>query len=246
VTDQWAASLPRQAVESVLALRLQSGLEAHDTGDTVWLRASRDLSELLPLLRRVPEVTIYTVDADGALTPLGRRIPVEVRLPTGPWRPLSVATALSPHPAAQPAVVPAGVALRLVRAAVEEPPGAVILPLETWADWAIHAPQVRLTPLRFAVCSDGRAFVLGRPLPPVQGELLVDREGLLAPCGYCWRPAVEPAVLRQLLHLNAGDVALLTIDGSVERVPVEAIVAASRSAARASVAARAQSAEAER
>jgi hypothetical protein len=246
VTDEWAASFPRHSIESALALRLQSGLEAHDAGDTVWLRGRRNLNELLPLLRRVPEITVYTVGATGVLTPLGRMIPEEVRLPEGPWRPLSAVTVLTPQPAALPGAVPAGVALRLVRTATEEQPAAVILPLEIWADWAIHAPQVRLSPLRFAVCGDGRTLVLGRPLPPVQGDLLVDREGVLVPCGYCWRPAVEAAVLRRLLNLSAGDVAVLTTDGRVERIGAEAIVAVSRSAARASLTACGESVEAKR
>jgi hypothetical protein len=246
VTNEWAASFPRHSVESALALRRQNGLEAHDAGDFVWLRGSRDLIGLLPLLHRIPEITIYTIAATGVLTPLGRRIPAEMTLPGGPWQPLSVATVLAPQPAALPAVVPEGVALRLGRSEAEEQPGAIILPLATWADWAIHAPQVRLTPLRFAVCGDGRTLVLGRPLPPLRGDLLVDREGVLVACGYCWRPGVEAAVVRRLLNLAAGDVAILTVDDRVERIPAEAMVAASRSAARASLAAQKQSVEAGR
>jgi len=244
VNSNWAASFPRYAVESALALRLQPGLEAHDAGETVWLRGSQALDEVLPLLHRIPEITVYTVDPYDVLTPLHRRIPTETRLPSGPWRPLTAVTVLAPQPTALPAVAPAGIALRLVRAGAEEQPAAVILPLGTWAKWAIHAPQVRLARLRFAVCSDGRTLVLGAPLPPLQGDLLVDREGLLVPCGYCWRPVVEPAVLRRLLKLNAGDGAILTIDGRVDRIPAEAIVAATRSAARASLAARGKCVEA--
>jgi hypothetical protein len=74
--------------------------------------------------------------------------------------------------------------------------------------------------------------VRGQPLPPLSGERFVECEGVAIPAGWHWSPNVEAVVLRELLCLTAGDVALLHVSGDYELVAAANFVQATRSAVR--------------
>ena len=52
------------------------------------------------------------------------------------------------------------------------------------------------------------------------------------PCGLAFVPDVEPAILRLSLDMLEGELALFAPDGSFELIPATSFVAATRSAAR--------------
>ncbi len=145
-----------------------------------------------------------------------------------------------------PALLPSAAAvnklrLRLVRDGAEIPPDAILLGLDAWAHWAESAPAVRLRLLRFAAATalalDGlgpaQVLVLGQPLPPLPGARLISKAGVLIPVGWQWQPAVDPAVVRQLFGLRTDELALWPdAHAPVSIIPAEAVVPASRSAAR--------------
>src|SRR5262245_57901329 len=117
------------------------------------------------------------------------------------------------------------------------PGGALREPalLETGLDlllqYALAAPQWRIDRWSFAA-SGLRVLVRGLPLPPLPGIHWVEMEGICVPAGRAWSPAVEPAVVRQLLALEPGELALLREDGAWDRVSSDDWVRASRSALR--------------
>src|SRR5207248_2131641 len=116
------------------------------------------------------------------------------------------------------------------------PASVLVTALADWVAYATTVPAIRLRPLRFAAAADGRALVRGTPLPPIQGRRYTEAAGLAVPAGFDWSPPVEPAVLRKLLGLGDGDLALFDEDATYERIDASQFARATRSAARATAA----------
>jgi hypothetical protein len=102
--------------------------------------------------------------------------------------------------------------------------------LDELAAYALTAPQWRMERWAFVATSSGRALVRGLPLPPLSGTRFVEADGVCDPAGCTWSPAVEPAIVRQLLRLAAGDIAILRPNGTWDRISADDWVRASRSA----------------
>ena len=65
-----------------------------------------------------------------------------------------------------------------------------------------------------------------------RGSIGWSADGVAVPAGWNWRPAVEPAIVRNLLGLAAGDIALWHEDGRWEQIEGDAFVRATRAAVR--------------
>ena len=124
------------------------------------------------------------------------------------------------------------VPLSVVPCASVREPALLETSLELLADYATSAPQWRLSRWSFAATADAWVLVRGLPLPPLPGTQWVESGGVCVRAGYEWSPGVEPAVVRLLLELSAGDIALLRTDGSWDRIAVDDWVRAGRSSLR--------------
>jgi len=231
----WALALPRSAALSAGRLRLRPGVRVGDAGEgNLWLRGD-DLTEELDLeLRKLPGARRFLVGENGEITKVGRRIPSGI-LPKVSWSPLAEWLRPRPQLAALSGLLSSRVPVRIVRAGHEQPANLLLTTLVEWAAYATTAPMARLRPLRFAVAADGRALVWGSPLPPLPGRRYAERDGVAVPCGLGWDPPVEPAVLRELLQLQAGDLALVDEAGACEHVEAGHFARATRAAARATL-----------
>ncbi len=126
----------------------------------------------------------------------------------------------------------AGVPFAVVPGGEVREPALLETALEQLAAYAQTAPQWRLDRWSFAAAQGGRALVRGLPLPPLPGVRFVEAGGVYLPAGCAWSPAVEPAIVRQLLQLAQGDSAILHPSGSWDRIAADDWVRASRSAFR--------------
>lgn len=227
----WAVRLDRADARSAAALRLRQGIQVHEDEQGVWLRGE-DLDDSLALaLRKLPGAIRYTLGDDDRLRPVGRRVPVGV-LPRGGWVPLGSWIAPEPQTAALPGTLGERLVLRLVRSVEEREPAVLVTSLRAWSDWAVAAPSVRLKQLRFAVSAEEAALIHGRPLPPLSGRRFAESAGVAVAGGFAWSPAIDAEVLRALLALEEGDLALFDEDGTYEHIQCSDFVAASRSAVR--------------
>jgi hypothetical protein len=226
----WIVRLDGKSAAGVARLRSVTGLQIAEGVDSHWLRACAD-GTLECLLRTVAGER-FTLTDDDQLVPWGKRVPVE-RLSSLDWRPLAEWAAVTLPVAALPAELTSRVRLRLVRGGREQPAAALLTDWEQWFSYATEAPDVRLRPLAFARSVDQRVFIIGSPLPPVAGQSYAVEGGIAVPCGWSITPAVGSSVIRKLVSLEAGDIALCNADGSFERIAAEHFVAASRSAVRA-------------
>ena len=64
------------------------------------------------------------------------------------------------------------------------------------------------------------------------GRRYFDDSGIAVPCGFAVDPPVSAAVLRAVLNLSNGDLALLETDGTFDCVEAGGLVSATRSAVR--------------
>ena len=102
--------------------------------------------------------------------------------------------------------------------------------LDGLAAYAQAAPQWRLERWAFVATDDGRVLVRGLPLPPLSGNRFVESDGVCVTAGCAWSPAVEPAIVRQLLQLEEGEIAIFWEVGSFDRIAAGDWVRVSRSA----------------
>lgn len=126
--------------------------------------------------------------------------------------------------------LPPPVPLTIVPCGEPREPALLETTLSRLSEHCTVAPQWRIARWSFAAAADGRTFVRGLPLPALPGTQWVETDGICVPAGTAWSPAVEPAVLRQLLRLAPGDIALLRSDGTWDRLAAGDWVRASRSA----------------
>jgi hypothetical protein len=233
----WAVRLPLASAAAAAALRLRTGISAAEQGQWLWLRGE-DLDDALDLeLRKLPGAVRYLTGPAGTVTEIGRRLPGGELPDDVRWVPLSAWAEVKPQPAALGGEPPVRASLRLERVAVEQPATVLVTTAAAFAEYADSAPLIRLRPLRIAAASDGRAILRGEPLPPLPGRRYAEREGIAVPCGFGFSPALEPAVLRELLDTTPDDLALFHEDGSYERVAAASFARASRGTARATLAA---------
>jgi hypothetical protein len=231
--------MSRADAEAAGALRLRSGIVACESDGDVWLRGEGLSDELDLALRKIPGAQRFHVDGDGVLTPVGRRVPAGT-LPGGvTWQPMTSFFPVVQQPAALGGHLEQRATLRLARTGgdgAEAPASVLVTSLAAWADYATSAALVRLRRLRFAASPDGRVVVCGTPLPPLPGARYVERDGVAVPCGFALAPAIGATSVRTLLGIEPDAMALFAEDGTYELIRADDFVAASRGAARATVA----------
>ena len=235
----WLAHLPTRHLRHVSPLRQDPGIEIlitaanddHSEQESMaWLRGPSLDEPIDRLLRSVLGCTLFHSLHDGQLVPVGSVIP-QGHVPQGEWQPLQNAMKLSlpskrfAHRRVQ--------ALQIVleRSARDESPDLVVLARRDWLAYATTAPSVRLNRLMFAT-SDAETIVLGHPLPPLSGDFYWTKDGVAAPVGFHWSPAVAATVIRKKLQLEGNDVALLQVSGEYCIIRQDQFVRATRSAVR--------------
>ena len=231
MTERWFVRLPSSSAAALAALRGFAGVECADDGDATWLRGPSDDDKLQTALHAIPDGEQFEQSERDRLRPLGKTVPTE-RLPHLDWRPLW--TVVQPTLAA-PALagrVAEKCSLKLMRSSHVATPNVLQTTFAEFARYVDSAPQVRLQKCVFAASADDRVVVHGEPLPPLDGQLFVERCGVAVPAGWRVEPALDAAVLADAFRLAAGDLCLLVDAGRVERIAADAFVRVTRSAVR--------------
>jgi hypothetical protein len=230
----WAARIAARDAPSLAALRLLPGVEAAQSAEdgSCWIRGATLTDEVESALRRVPGLERFSLLPGDRLAEAGARVPSK-RLPSLAWKPIAREFVAAFPDSAATGERPAPVRLRVERSSDERPAAALVTDAASWESWCSTASEIRMKPLRFAACADGRVLVCGAPLPAIAGAtLLWDDAGVLTPCGHAPRPDVGGKALRAVFGLREGDVALLGADAAFEAIPAANFAGASRSAAR--------------
>lgn len=207
--------------------RTVPGFEACEVAGQVWVRGPENAGwALLPAQAR------YSLDNTGRLIPVGKQLPV-ARLPEGSWQPLADFLRVRPPAAALPALHLAPIAWTPIPSEEMRAPGLIVLPMATFARWALETISARLRGLHFAADETGRVCVRGPLLPPLPGETWCLENGVAVPAGWALPTGITSALVAQSLRLMNGEMALLHPDGTSERLPSEAFLPVTRNAVRA-------------
>lgn len=229
MADPWALRMPRAGLLSAGALRLQK-IEVCIAGDSAWLRGAELSLEIRHALQALPAVERFDLLPTGALVPRGQSVPIG-RLPDGPWLPLVSTLRLETQAALLPGTPPRTADIRLERSEHERPANVLIAAADAWQSFALKTSTIRLSPLKFAL-ADTRALIWGTPPPSIPGERFFESAGIAVPCGFDLVPLNDTELLRTLLGLQEGDLALFREDGSYEFIESALFVPATRSAVR--------------
>jgi hypothetical protein len=224
--------MPIAGVGATAGLRLAAGLRLCRDDAVVWIVGERLDASVRRALLALPHGELFEVGADGACRVPGRRLPA-ARLPQGPWTPLSANHEIEPGVPALPAERPAAARLHVVRDGGERVANVLVTSLQAFHAWVGTAAYVRLQPLRFVANTQGAVLVHGLPLPSLPGDVAVEESGIVVPAGHRLEPDVPRQLVAAALHLDPGDLAVFTVEGSCTFVRKAAFVPASRSAVRA-------------
>ena len=230
MSHKWAISLPLEEATWLGPLRCRGEIEVCPQADAVWLRGPAGYDALELKLRALPGRR-FEILPDNQLLPHGSTVPSGY-CPSGPWLVLRKWMSLAIPTAALSGTIGNKLELRLVRGGQVREANVLRTTAAVWRRYASEAPQVRLESLAFAVSEQGHILVRGTPLPPLEGERLVEQEGIAIPAGYTWEPALDSIVIRGALRLPSGDLGLFQADGFWDRVRGEDFVRVTRSAAR--------------
>lgn len=232
MTTDWALRLPSHARDRVAVLRLASGITVFDGPDALWLRGDGPSPPLRQALLSLPDGDFFEVDALGHCRRPGTHLPA-ARLPNGLWQPLRLLCAVTLPTAAFAASTPAPLTLSLRRSeVVRDEPNALLVSLRDLLAWVDHAANVRMQHLRMAVREDGKALLVGVPLPPLAGQAFVVAAGVAVPAGFTFSPACSPELVAHRLGLQPLDLAVFEASGACSRIEASSFVALSRSAVR--------------
>ena len=227
----WAAEIAREHARELGRLRLLPGVELGETEASYWVRGTSSIEEAQRALLAIPHAQLYHIDRAG-LRPWGHRL-VAKSLPDLTFAPLAKAIRPSLPIASYPSAPVPRVPLTLVRSAEVQQSVFLETTLDQWVEYGVSAPKVRLDRWAFAVSAEGRVLVRGQPLPSLPGRQYWESDGVAIPVGWTCSPAITGSALSKHVGRAAGEIVLLDETGSLESIPADAFVQASRSAIRA-------------
>lgn len=124
------------------------------------------------------------------------------------------------------------VPVTLIRSECEQAASILVTSFSEWSEYAVTMPDVRLRRWQFAVSSNDTVIVRGAPLPSIRGQQFREIGDVAIPLGWACSPAIEGPVLTRVIGVDVGDLAVLSPHGTVQWIPGDAFVAATRSAIR--------------
>ncbi len=228
----WVIRLMREDAFTLAPLRLVPSIEVAETPEDVWVRGTAGDEKLSRALRALPALARFEWLPNGRLRSVESRIPSQ-SLPVLQWA--AIAQWLQVHLPfpSLPGHSLERVGLSLVRSPDEKPASVLRTNFKAWYQFALQASEIRLRPLRFALCESGEVVIWGMPLPPISGRRFVEQEGIAVPAGFSWQPAVHPRVLRQVFQAGEDSLVIWDDNNSFIHLHSEQFVPASRSGVRA-------------
>jgi MoxR-vWA-beta-propeller ternary system domain bpX2 len=212
-------------------LRTLPGLLAADQGDQIWLRGIPVKQANEAVFLCLPATARYFLGNDNMIFLPGGLTPVAY-LPKLSWQPIANHIVPEMPVAAYGGVLEDAFQVKLVVSEAPQPIAALRCDLAQLQAWVDGAAEIRIAALRFAVADDGRALVLGDPLPTIPGEPIWECGGLLLPAGRKLEFAVLATAIRQRLDPAGDHVILFQANGGYECIPMTHLIQATRSGIR--------------
>lgn len=228
---EWVFTLSKKHKTDLGPIRCLSRWLAAEDEATIWLKGGMANEGVDLRIRQLPIDHSYLLDENLQLFPIGGLTPLGI-LPSMEWRILTDFIPIEFPIAALPAQPTATYSPQLVAATFEQHCEGILTDWDTWSKYAVNAPRVRLEGLRFAVSGLKAVFILGTPLPPIQGSAYWKDQQLLLPAGWAFQRSMSAQILARKLCPQKDAFLLFHKRGDWESIPESAFVKASRSAVR--------------
>ena len=223
--------MPASAAAQLALLRTTPGIELAIVDDQFWLHGAALSSELEHQLRCLAGAERFEVMADRQLVPPDCLVPT-ARLPAGPWIKIHDWLTLVRPTAGYAGRIEEQVPLQLVRGEAEIESTGLLTKLAALVEYSATAPAARLERCRFVAASAERVFVMGNPLPAIEGQHYYECQRLWIPAGWAWAPAVDAEIVHALLKLEAREHLLWESGQILHRLDEADFVQASRASLR--------------
>lgn len=200
--------------------------------DDLWVRTTDESN--LDALACLPAERRYLWNSDGQLVPFGQTLPVDRFQDSMQWTELDEWIEVDAPPSSYCGEFDVEPKLNLVRDEQVTDPNLMITGYTPWLDWCVHAPMMRLAPLRFAMSDEQDVMVHGRPLPPIPGRFFHLTDCIALPLAYRFDFPFDPTDIAELIDLRPDEIAVFELDGMWHRVGRNEFVDTTRAAVRAS------------
>ncbi|MFT3680427.1 MAG: hypothetical protein QM791_09160 [Ferruginibacter sp.] len=134
-------------------------------------------------LRSIPFTRLYYLK-DNLLFPAGSLLP-ERKLPSLLWTPIERALPIVidniQHSLSQ---LPVSIKVKLIPVEEEQNVSILVTGMEMAGKYIETAPAVRLQPLEWTLLNNGRVFIKGEPLLPLDGDVYWQKDRFIFPAGY--------------------------------------------------------------
>lgn len=191
---EWVMQLSLRDRKAIEPLRNQPRLLVALRGEEIWLRGI--FAEEMPAApwQFLPALHTWRLSEEEWLFCPGDSTP-EMHLPDLDWEPAAQHFLVEFPLPGLGGMLPAREPVKVVASTSMQEAQALLLSLSALIDWAEQTPDFRWQGLSFAASAEGRAIVIGHPLPPLLGIACWLSEPLILPCGF----QVEPAIAAPLL-----------------------------------------------
>jgi hypothetical protein len=215
--------------ETLGTIRTHETLQVALDGEFIWLWSIESKADIK--LLHLPAICTYELDEQGNLFPPGKLTPV-VRLKKLSWVPISEFIQVALPTSAMPGQLSRKYRIKLVPSGKVMPGEALLTSLPVWKRYADTAPEVRLKALRFALSANGRALIMGTPLPSIPGKEYWLQDSLLLPAGYDVEIPLISGLIAKKINPENDSFLLFHEDSRWEKISKPYFVPATRSAVR--------------
>lgn len=208
---QLLARLPERDSDQLGAIYDWPSVECLLQSPYLWLRLTGESERLDLAVARLRSATIFQIDSQGQIVPLGRRVP-EAQCPEGDWQPLSSQVQLQLPPTDYAPIAPVSLPLTIQASSQPREINLVWSTLDNLQTAITNNFRNRFETLEFATAESGHVLVRGPHCALVDGIWfhLTDRVAVQA--GYRIFPNVAAAELATSLELEMDQILLLLGD----------------------------------
>lgn len=219
---------------ALAAIRLLPNLEVATEGTDIWLKWPLSNEGLDPKIRPLPLISTFIVDDKQLLYPIGGLTPVG-RLKPMRWQSLTDFMPIELPVSILPATAAAAVLVNIVPSEKEREAAALQTSANAWLAYVSTAPEARLKRLRFAVSDEQKVFVMGAPLPSIEGDTYWLQNNIFMPSGFDFALPIVSELIFQREKLENQAFLCFNTEGAYFRLDNLDFVLATRSAVRLSL-----------
>ncbi len=225
----------KQTDRAALAtIRLFPSLEVATDATDIWLKLPLSNNGLDPKIRQLPLVSTFIVDEKQLLYPIGGLTPVG-RLQPMKWQSLATFLSVELPVSILPASSASAVLVKVVPSEKERDAAALMTSASAWLAYISTASEVRLKRLKFAVSEGKKVFIMGSPLPSIEGETYWLNNHIFMPTGFDFALPIVSELIFEKEKLENQAFLCFDTEGAYFRLDVLDFVLATRSAVRLSL-----------